>query len=48
MLPEKISYTPHFPPALELDAGNTILFEVKVFSEKINETTLVMYLIQIT
>ena len=30
------------------DAGNTILFRIKVFSGKINGTTLAKYLIKIT
>ena len=35
----------HFPPALELSA-NTILFQIKVFNGKIDETTLEVYLIK--
>ena len=35
----------HFPPALE-HSVNTILFQIKVFNGKIDETTLEMYLIK--
>ena len=33
---------------IEFDAGNTILFQIKVFCRKTNETTLAMYLVKTT